>query len=327
MKTKTNTTLRESGEIYKIPQIEENEIYNENKIKEIHKKHDKMFRNILSRKKEIVEFLNDFLELREKIKEDHIIQCHTDFITRKYQEKHSDIVYKLKEKPVYFLIEHQSTIDRNMPLRLWEYVGEVMRKESIVQKTYERKEKIYPVVVPIIIYTGYQNWKRKTNFAQSQYHSNNYEKYEVSLEYNLITVQDYTFEKLLQKKTLFSSIMIMEKCKEIDELILQIDKIIDSMEEPKNLEMLAGIIENIIVFRIGKEKASELLEKIKMKGEIGMSPLTKMLLDLEYKNWKQGQKQGILKTIDKMLECEQKDEKIIITKKELEKIKKELIGS
>lgn len=295
LKNNKNMKLKEGDVAYKIPDLEKNQIYHQKRIEEIDKKHDKMFRNILSRKKEMVNFLNEFLALKEKIKPEQLIQCHTDFITKQYKEKHSDIIYKLKDKPVYFLVEHQSTINQDMPLRIWEYVGEIMRKESIVQKTYLRKDKVYPVVVPTIIYTGFQKWNAKTNFAQSQYQSKNYKDYEIDLEYNLIAVQDYTLEELLEKRTLFGSIMIIEKCREAEELNQQINKIIEVIDDQKDLEALAEIISNIVVFRIGQEKANEILEKIRRKGELGMSPVTKMLLDLEYKNWKKGVKEGIEK--------------------------------
>ena len=284
--------LKEKDSFYQISDLKENEIFDERKIQEINKKHDKMFRNILNRKKEMVNFLNQFLNLKAIIQEEQIIQCHTDFITKQYENKQSDIIYKLKNKPVYFLVEHQSTIDQEMPLRIWEYVGEIMRKESIIQKTYLRKDKVYPVVVPVVIYTGFQKWKVATNFAKKQYQSSTYKEYKVNLEYNLIAIQDYTSEELLKKKTLLGSIMIIEKCKEAEELNVQLNRIIEVMNEPKELEAIAEIITNIIVFRIGQEKAKELLEKIKRKGEMGMSPLTKMLLDLEYKGWKKGMKEG-----------------------------------
>lgn len=260
--------LKEKDVAYKIPDLEKNQINNQERIEEINKKHDKMFRNILSRKKEMINFLNEFLALKEKIKLEQLTQCHTDFITKQYKEKHSNLIYKLKQKPVYFLVEHQSTIDQDMPLRIWEYVGQIMRKESIVQKTYLRKDKVYPVVVPIIIYTGFQKWKAQTNFSQSQYQSRNYKDYEINLEYNLIAVQDYTLEELLEKRTLFGSIMIIEKCREAEELNRQINKIVEVIDDSKDLEALAEIISNIIVFRIGQEKAKEILEKIRRKGEL-----------------------------------------------------------
>lgn len=318
--------LEDTGMEYK---LEENyKIYDEKEIKEIDKKHDKMFRNILSRKTEMVKFLNDFLSFKEKVKETQIIQCHTDLITSRYEERRSDIIYKLKEKPVYFLLEHQSTIDKNMPLRIWEYIGEIMRRENRIQK-------VYPVVIPIIIYTGFKRWKLETNFKKLQYQARNYQNYQIDLAYNLIALQDYSFEELFAKNTLLSSIMIMEKCKDKEELILQLDNIIEQMSDTKDLEAIAEMITNIIQNRIGKEETRKMLEKIERKGEIGMSPLTKMLLDLKYENRKEGEKEGIIQgiksTAKNMLKSKEPDEKIMkytgITKQELEELKGEVIYS
>ena len=293
LKNKVAMKLKEKDITYKISQVKQNDFYDEEKIRKVDNKHDKMFRNILSRKNEMVNFLNEFLNLKEKIEEQQIIQCYSDFITKQYKDRHSDIIYKLKNKAVYFLVEHQSTIDQEMPLRIWEYVGEIIRKESITQKIYLRKNMVYPIVIPIVIYTGFQKWNVPTNFAKKQFQSLNYKEYEINLEYNLIAVQDYTFEELLEKQTLFASIMIMEKCKKTEELIIQIDKIIERIKKPKDREALSEIIINIITLRVGQEKANKMLEKINRREEIGMSPLTKMLFDLEYKGWKKGMKEGM----------------------------------
>lgn len=341
LKNNENLKLKEKDATYRIYPLEENEICHPKRIERIDKKHDKMFCHVLSRKREMIHFLNEFLALKQIIKPEQLIQCHTDFVTKQYKAKHSNLIYQLKQKPVYFLVEHESIIDQDMPLRIWEYVGEIMRKQSIVQKTYLRKDKVYPVVVPIVIYTGFQKWNVKTNFAQSQYQSRNYDNYEV--EYNLIAVQDYTLEELLEKRTLFASIMIIEKCREVEELNRQINKIVEIIDDPKDWEALAQIITNIIVFRRGQEKTNQLLEKIKRKEELDMSPVTKMLFDLEYKNWKKGMKQGIkegikegikdgrMKTIKNMLQNGESEEKIMkytqISKEELRQIKRKLIAS
>ena len=112
-----------------------------NNKKEINNRHDKIVRKILSRKKETVKFLNDFLNIEEKIEEENIEQCSTDFITKQYQNRQSDLVFKIKNKPIYFLIEHQSTIDENMPLRILEYICEIMRKEVKLQASISNKIK------------------------------------------------------------------------------------------------------------------------------------------------------------------------------------------
>lgn len=58
----------------------------------------------------------------------------------RFEDRRSEIIYKLKEKPVYFLLEHQSTIDKNMPLRIWEYIGEIMRRENRIQNRIGKEE-------------------------------------------------------------------------------------------------------------------------------------------------------------------------------------------
>lgn len=226
-----NNSLRGLAETegkYQIPETKEK--YPEKRLKEIDKKHDKIFRNVLSRKNEVAKFLNQFLNLQERIQEEDIIAYPTDFVTKRYETRQSDIIYKLKDKPVYFLIEHQSTIDKEMALRIWEYVGEIIRKEKM-RTNLLKKDVIYPIVIPIVIYTGSQKWTAKTNFAQKQYQSRLYKKYQIDLEYNLISVHDYTFEELLEKRTLLGSILLMEKCKSKRELEMYAKKIIETIED------------------------------------------------------------------------------------------------
>ena len=164
--------LAESDEKYEILKNTE-KIYEEKTIREVDQKHDKMFRKLLGDRTEMTQFLKQFLEIEEKIEEENIRQCPTEFITKYYENRRSDIIFCLKEKPIYFLLEHQSTIDKNMPERIAEYVGEIMRKS--------KKEEIYPIVVPTVIYTGFQKWNVPTNLAQKQYQSDSYKKYKILL--------------------------------------------------------------------------------------------------------------------------------------------------
>ena len=307
-------------------------------MQEIDQKHDKMFRNVLSIKKEMVKFINQFLCLKEEIKEDEIVECKTDFITINYKNKQADIIYKIREKPIYFLIEHQSSIDKDMTLRIWEYVGEIIRRESIVQKTYLNEETIYPIVVPIVIYTGCKKWNAKINIMNKQYQSKNYKEYKIDFKYNLIQAQNYTFEELIEKNSLFGNIMIIEKCKTKEDIENKMDSIIKRLEDKKEREFMIEIIKNIIEPSIGKDKAQKMIKKLERKEEKGMSPFTKCLLDLEikYRNEglekgkkigkKEGQKEGMQKVLliaKKMLEREMQIEEIHeITGLSEEKIKK-----
>ena len=98
--------LNDNSEKYKLD-------VNKNK-KNQHHKHDKLFREILSNKKEIVKLINKYLGPKETITEEMIERYDTKFITTSYEEKELDIVFKLKNREVFFLIEHQTKVDKLM---------------------------------------------------------------------------------------------------------------------------------------------------------------------------------------------------------------------
>lgn len=313
--------LAEKGITYIIPEIEK-----------IDKEHDKMFRNILSIKHEMVKMLNQFLDLKEQLELKDIVQCRTDFITSKYQAKQADVLYKMRNKPIYFLVEHQSIVDYHMTRRILEYIIEIMRMEDTLEN--KLKSEIYPIVVPIVIYTGVQKWRANTNFANKQYQTLNYKKYEINFEYNLVDINDYTSEELLKNESLLSSIMVIEKCRRPKELEEQMEKIIKIIKNPKEKEKMSEIIQYIVSKKIGKEKANKLIQKLNRNEEVdGMSPLQKMFLDIERKAKRKGESEGetrgkqkaMQEAIRKMLEYGETEEKIMkytgASKKQIEEMK------
>lgn len=318
---KNGTGLKEEGEEYKI-QIKTASKHEKKEIKEINKKHDKVFRKVLSRSDEMAKFLNQFLDIKENITKEELIVCSTDFITKQYQDKHSDILYKLKNKAIYFLVEHQSSVDFKMIERIGTYVEEIMKRE--------RKNYKYPIVVPIVVYTGFRKWNAKMTLAEKLYHYKSYKEYEINFKYNLITIHNYSFEELLEKETLFSFIMIMEKCETEKDLIFYTDKMIEKIKNKEEKEQMMEIIINIIASKIGKEQASKMIKKLKEKEEKSMSPLTKLLLELEEKAISKGKIEGALQEIlkvaknmlDRNMEIEEIQEITGLSKEEIKNLAK-----
>ena len=105
-----NTTLHEQKEKYKRLEKQENRVNNE---------HDKVFRKILSDKIEVTKFLNE--QLKINLKPGDIEQYNTSYINTLMQNEEADVVYKLKGKNEFFLIEHQSKVDYRMPFRILKY--------------------------------------------------------------------------------------------------------------------------------------------------------------------------------------------------------------
>lgn len=223
---------------------EESATYNLNRVEKKYS-HNQLIKNILQDKKEVTQFINQFLEPREKVKEEELIRYTNRYITKKYRTKEADLVYKLKDKDVFFLIEHQSTIDYNMPYRMLNYCLDIMQEWSRNKKI--GKNTSYPIVVPIVIYTGSQKWKTPKNFREKQIGDYVFERYKIDLEYNFIDINRLPRQILLQKDCMFGYIMLLEKAKNREELAENLDIIIRATHNEKILEELEKIKEELAV--------------------------------------------------------------------------------
>ena len=89
-----------SKKTLKIPE-EEISIYKNNNI------HDTTIRSILMNKKEAAIFINNALNLNKTEDEltiDNIELYNNRFVTESFYNKETDVIYKMKDKDVFFLI-------------------------------------------------------------------------------------------------------------------------------------------------------------------------------------------------------------------------------
>ena len=89
------------------------------------KKHDKIFKEILQNTKEMANLINNFTT--HEVNVDELENYTENYITKDFKYKHADIVYKLKEEEIYFLVEHQTKVDYSMPFRILNYCVEIIR--------------------------------------------------------------------------------------------------------------------------------------------------------------------------------------------------------
>ena len=179
--------LAEESEEYRLIPTKDKKIQLNEKTKD--KPHDKLIKNILKDKKELANLVNQFLKPRQILKSENLQKYTNSYITKKYKSKEADIVYKMKDKKMYFLIEHQSTIDYNMPYRILNYCIDIIQEWTKEKRS--KKIAKYPIIVPIVIYTGEQRWKVPLNYKEQQIKITTYEKYRIDLAYNLIDVDNY----------------------------------------------------------------------------------------------------------------------------------------
>ena len=270
---------------------------NENIIREetekyyINQKHDKIFKEMLSDKKSTVDFINSFLHLN--LVEDDIEKYEKEFRTSEFSNVEADVVYKIKNKNVFILIEHQSSVDYKMSYRIMCYKYAII--ESVIDKK-RLKEKSYriPMVIPVVLYTGKRKWKRLLiNDIEEKV-----EGYaENWLEYTLIDVNKFSKEQLLADNLIITKAMLIEKSKNKEELYRNIEEVINIQKEKKAFDNLQ--LEKLITYELSetedKNIMHEFIEKIRnIEGSEEIMTNASRIINREIrKERKAGLEQGI----------------------------------
>lgn len=238
---------------------EKSETYYNSKID---KKHDKLFKDLFNNKEEIAKFITKYLNLKVAITKNDIEPYKTEYVTSTFESEEADVVYKMKNNKIFFLIEHQSTIDRAMPYRIQEYKMQIIRQEIDKEKIH-RRDYIFPKVIAIVLYTGENVWKTPEQIEDIQAKLFGYE--ENNKNFNLIDVNRYTKEELLADDLITSKAMLMEKSKDTKEVIQNLNLAGDSIIEQKIElgEHFIDVLAKFILSGEAKEEAEKVLKKIK----------------------------------------------------------------
>ena len=313
-KTQINNIREKSAKYY----------YNEEK-NNINNIHDKTFRKILDNKKEFKDFLNKILKLKNGINEENIEKYNSSFVSESFKNQEADIIYKIKGEEIFILVEHQTKIDYKMPLRILKYEMEIIRSRII--KNINNKI-VYPVVIPIVLYTGEKRWDASINFEVRNSELAKYRGIK-EVRYNLVDINEYTKEELLKEKNILSKIMIIEKSKTIEELKNNLEKIVNevcisnSEYDIEQRKLLINIIEYTLSGILEKNKIEEY--KIKLEGEKNMLAVFDMIEREKIKDKEEAKKESKKTIAKKLLEMKIDKDTIIkatgLTEKELEELK------
>ncbi len=95
------------------------------------------------------------------------------YLTDAYREREADLLFKLNYRAadglrsvvVCLLIEHQSTVDRWLPLRFLLYIS--LTSDELHREAERRGERgLLPPVIPLIFYTGSRRWTPPLDFRE-----------------------------------------------------------------------------------------------------------------------------------------------------------------
>lgn len=197
---------------------------------------DKLIKNILEDTKEVAELINQFVEAQNVVKKEELVRYNNNYITKKYKEKEANLIYKLKNEEIFFLIEHQSSVDNNITYKMMNYCLDIMREWSKNKKI--EKDTEYPIIVPIVIYTGEQEWKMPENLKEEQVEDYTYEDYKMNLEVNFININELSTKQLLESDSMIGYAMYLEKAQTKEELVENLKVVIRLANTKKQWQQL-----------------------------------------------------------------------------------------
>ena len=304
-----NYELKDNSQSYSL------EVSNGKKEKQYHK-HDKLFREILNRNKEIVKLINRYVKPKKELTEEMIEKYDTKFITTIYEKREADIVYKLKGKEVFFLIEHQTKVDKLMSYRILEYSLEIIRTR--MKNIKEKIEKVgVPKVIPLVIYTGQARWTAKNKLEEVQVEFEHFNGIDVITGYNLIDIRNE--EEAIKEGTAVARMSIIERKNDTENIIEVVKRMSKHIKDKEEMQEFAKEIKYLLSDKLTKEEIEKIENiLIEKEGEDAMLH-AQMVIRRDFENAKkkgikegleegrkegrkEGREEGIISVAKKMLE-------------------------
>ena len=133
--------------------------------------HNNFFFQVLSRKEKATAFFQRYLPENIASMADmaHMTLVESQHMSKLGVSLYNDILYRCpltNEQAGYFfaVCEHQSTPDKQMPLRLLKY------NTAVIEAHFKQRHKTFPIVVNTVLYTGKQPCKYSTAFDDCYAH-------------------------------------------------------------------------------------------------------------------------------------------------------------
>ena len=217
--------------------------------------HDSSSKIIFGNAELCSQFLRNYMDMPilKNVRAEDIEDVSKRYVPMFTEERDSDTVKRVKiteKDTLYFisLIEHKTKVDYNITMQLlrymvfiWEdYEKEMEKKHRGISRTKNFK---YPPILPIVYYEGTQKWTAPANFKDRVLFNAAFEPFIPKFFYKLVQLNEYSVEKLIEKKDELSLVMLINR--------------IQSMEEFRGLNLPEDYLQNL-----SKHSADELLEVV-----------------------------------------------------------------
>lgn len=166
-------------------------------------------REILKDSREVTELINTFLNPKRIINAEELYLYENSYINKKYSSQEWLIIYKHKEKPIFYLLKSQLYSDSEINYKILNICVDIIQAWSRNYRKHVNTEQ--PLIVPIIVYTGIEMLKKIKVKQKSNFGSYILEKNQINMECNIIDINKISKELLIQKNTLFCKALLEQR--------------------------------------------------------------------------------------------------------------------
>ncbi|NUU97518.1 hypothetical protein XO11_04745 [Marinitoga sp. 1138] len=278
--------------------------------------YDQLFKEILSDKEMIVEFIDIFIPKLKSygISAEDITIEHTKFTDIKYGDKESDLLFKVKyfenEVYLYLLIEHQSTVDYLMQFRILEYMVRIWKNYINEHKKESRTKgfKLIPIM-PIVFYTGKRKWTAENWFMKKVENWEMFDEYTPKFKYEVIDLTQIPEKQLIKIKKALGLLLALNKAENktvtriIEEIKIELEKLPEK-EKEKFGNYVNGVIKTLVKRNRDLNLDEEIFEEEEVEEmfENFVKAVNGAYKDAIEQGMKQGIEQGIKQGIEQGIE-------------------------
>lgn len=263
--------------------------------------HDKFFKETFGN----VEVAKDFISNYAPQSILNIVDMNTlepqkdSFINGELQEVFSDMLFKTeinnREGYIYFLFEHKSYTSKNISFQLLKYMLEIWEAKVKKENTNE-----LPIIIPLVIYHGKDDWKIKTTLGEMiigyKDLPEDVKKYVPDYEYLLYDISRYTDEEIKGEAQLRIIISILrdvftKDSKTVKATALRAMEHLQELEDRQTgIEYFETLMKYLL--NVGKRLKKEDIEDIIKKVETSYPEGSEVVMTLAEKFREEGELRG-----------------------------------
>ena len=187
----------ENKEINEIKNVEEKIVKYEQKNgeTEIYNARNKIIK-MLKDKNHFKKFMKEFFNLSEICDIEKIVYYNQEkTITDK---QNNSVICKIVDKEIFILIKVIDRIDNNITYKMFENSINIIKRWDKEEKKINKR---YPIVIPIVIYTGKQEWNTNYYKINSKVNYIKCSKNSINFSYNTISVNNLEIDELQNMKS------------------------------------------------------------------------------------------------------------------------------